>query len=140
MSDKTKIVNEQNGVSVNIKSGGHCKSTGIVYAIKCKKCQEIYVGESGKTASTRYSGHKYDINNRPDNCDFAKHCARTPHVLDEDLEFFIIEHGIHDESARKRAEDKYICKLQTLKGTGINCDLGSYAKEMYTSWTSCVTS
>ena len=85
----------------------------------------------------RWSGHKYDIKKRPDNCDFAKHFVRKPHK-EEDLEVFILEHGITNSDERKRLEDKYICKLQTLKNLGMNCDLGAYAKEMYATWTSCV--
>ena len=86
----------------------------------------------------RYGGHKYDIKHRPDNCDLAKHCSCKPHNTETDLEVCIIEHGIDNMDERKRVEDKYICKLQTLKGSGINKDLGSYAKEMYASWSTCL--
>ena len=137
MSDKDTLTNRKNGVSVCIKPGGCCQSSGVVYAIYCKKCDEIYIGETKKTMAQRWSGHKYDIRKRPDNCDFAKHFVRKPHK-EEDLEVFILEHGITNSDERKRLEDKYICKLQTLKNLGMNCDLGAYAKEMYATWTSCV--
>ena len=136
MSHNTTITNKKNGETVKTKPGSHCKSTGIVYAIHCKKCEELYIGETGKTMSERYGGHKYDIKNRPENCDLAKHCCKTDHNLEQDLEVFIIEHGIHNLEERRRIEDKYICKLQTLTGSGMNKDLGAYAKEMYTSWSS----
>ena len=89
--------------------------------------------------SERYVGHKYDINNRPENCDLAKHCRKTCHNIEKDLEVTIIEHGIHDQDERRRIEDKYICKLQTLSGSsGINKDLGAYAKEMYATWSALI--
>ena len=138
MSDKETITNKKNGVSVGVKPGGCCQSSGVVYAIYCKKCDDIYIGETKKTMAKRWSGHKYDIKRRPDNCDFAKHFVRSPHS-EKDLEVFIIEHGITNADERKRLEDKYICKLQTLKKSGINCELGAYAKEMYATWTSCLT-
>ena len=86
--------------------------------------------------SARYSGHKYDINHRPDNCDLAKHFQKTYHDLETDLEVSILEHGIQDADKRRQVEDRYICKLQTYKGSGINSDLGPYAREMYESWKS----
>ena len=61
MSDKETITNKKIGVSVCIKPGGCCQSSGVVYAIYCKKCDEIYIGETGKTMAKRWSGHKYDI-------------------------------------------------------------------------------
>ena len=76
MSNKVVIKNKNNGATVNTKPGEHCKSTGVVYAINCKKCNEIYVGQTGKSMSERYGGHKYDIKHRPENCELAKHCHR----------------------------------------------------------------
>ena len=83
--------------------------------------------------SDRYAKHKSDIKNRPTNNDLAKHCHNN-HDLEKDLEVSIIEHGIKDLEQRRRVEDKYICKLQTFGKTGINTELGAYAKEMYKSW------
>ena len=133
MSNKTTVINKKNGAMVSIKPGGNCKSTGVVYAINCKKCDLIYVGHTGNTMSDRYAKHKSDIKHRPTNNDLAKHCHQN-HDLEKDLEVSIIEHGIKDLGQRRRVEDKYICKLQTFGKTGINTELGAYAKEMYKSW------
>ena len=94
----------------------------------------MYIGHTENTMSERYSKHKYDIKNRPSNCDLAKHCHRD-HDLEKDIEVSIIDHGIQDLDERRRAEDKYICRLQTF-GTGINTELGPYAREMYECWKS----
>ena len=136
MTKKDVVVNQKNGLSVKTSPGGHCKSTGIIYAIHCKKCKLLYIGETGKTMCDRYSGHKYDIKKRPDNCDLAKHCRSSNHDLEKDLEITIIEHGIKNQDRRRRIEDKYICKLQTFTGSGINKSMKSYGKEMYTTWKS----
>ena len=87
---KDVVVNEKNGLSVKTTPGGHCKSSGVVYAIHCKKCKMLYIGETGKTISERYGGHKYDIKKRPDNCDLAKHCCNSKHDLEKDLELTIM--------------------------------------------------
>ena len=72
MSKYDAVVNQKNGLSVKNSPGCHCKVTGIVYAIHCKKCKLLYTRETGETMFDRYSGHKYDIKKRPDNCGLAK--------------------------------------------------------------------
>ena len=113
MSNKGEVVNDKNGLSVKVQPGGHCKSTGVIYAIRCKKCKLLYIGETKKAMSDRLWADKYDIGNRPDNCDLAKYCRTTNHNLEEDLEVFIVKHGIHDQDKRRRIENKFVCKLQT---------------------------
>ena len=135
MSDKDTLTNRKNGVSVCIKPGGCCQSSGVVYAIYCKKCDEIYFGETKKTMAQRWSGHKYDIRKRPDNNELASHCHEG-HDVDQDLEIHIIGYGIDHMEERKRREDKMICKLQTIGKHGLNKLIGPYAKEIYASWTS----
>ena len=44
-----------------MKSNCNCKSTEIVYIIKCLKCNVFYIGESGFTAERRISEHLHDI-------------------------------------------------------------------------------
>jgi len=43
------------------KSFTNCKSEGIVYIIKCTKCDIFYIGESEFSAQKRISQHIYDI-------------------------------------------------------------------------------
>ena len=83
----------------------------------------------------RWSKHKYDIINRPDQNELASHCHRN-HDLDKDLEISILDHGIAVLGERERLEDRYICQLQTLKsnGGGMNTETHAYAKEMYQLW------
>ena len=122
--------------SVKIKPGSNCKTKGVIYAVNCKKCQEIYVGHTGDTMKIRWSKHKYDIINRPGQNELATHCHNN-HDITKDLEIFILDHGLHSFAGRERMEDKYICKLQTHQSNkgGINSEVHSYAKEMYTLWT-----
>ena len=139
-SNKT-VVNKNNGTKVDIKQGANCKTTGIIYAINCKKCEQIYVGHTGDSMSERWSKHKYDVKNRPTQNELATHCHKD-HDLEKDIEVFILDHGIHPLEERKRLEDKYICKLQTLQSNdgGMNRETGPYAKEMYQLWTTALKS
>ena len=85
--------------------------------------------------SERWGKHKYDIKKRPDQNELAAHCHLN-HNIDEDIEVYILAHGIHHLQERERLEDKLICKLQTMGKHGLNERIGPYAKEMYKSWTS----
>ena len=136
MNPNKTIVNKNNGATFDIKQGANCKTTGIIYAVNCKKCEQIYVGHTGDSMSDRWSKHKYDVKNRPTQNELATHCHKD-HDLEKDIEVFILDHGIHLLEERKRLEDKYICKLQTLQSNdgGMNRDTGPYAKEIYQLWT-----
>ena len=46
-----------------LKCISNCKSCGIVYIIKCIKCNIFYIGESELSATKRLSQHLYDISN-----------------------------------------------------------------------------
>ena len=58
MSQKDTVVNQNNGAQIKIKPGGTCKSTGVIYAINCKKCKQLYVGHTGKAMAIRWSGRR----------------------------------------------------------------------------------
>ena len=46
-----------------LKCNSNCVSRGIVYIIKCIKCDVFYIGESEFTGKKRISQHLYDIKN-----------------------------------------------------------------------------
>ena len=77
------VINKNNGAQVRTKKGGHCQSTGVIYAVTCIKCQQIYVGHTGETMAKRWSKHKYDIRNRPDQNELATHCHHNHDIEKE---------------------------------------------------------
>ena len=54
MSHKGEVVNDKNGLSAKVQPGGRCRFTGVIYAIRCKKCKLLYIGETKKAMSDRY--------------------------------------------------------------------------------------
>ena len=84
----------------------------------------------------RWSNHKYDIVNRPDQNELSKHCHRN-HDIEKDIEIFILDYGYDRLEERERMEDRYICRLQTHQSNkgGMNLETHAYAKEMYKLWT-----
>ena len=75
----------------------------------------------------RWSKHKHDIKHRP---------THENHDLENDLEVYILDHGIPLFAERERLEDRYICQLQTHQSNkgGMNTDVHAYAKEVYKLW------
>ena len=37
--------------------GGNCRSTGVMYEVRCKKCDRKYIGEMSRNAFTRGREH-----------------------------------------------------------------------------------
>ena len=37
--------------------GGNCRSTGVTYEVRCKKCDKRYIGETARNAFTRGREH-----------------------------------------------------------------------------------
>jgi len=101
----------------------------VIYAAICKKCDKIYVGQTGEQLKERFSKHRYDAKKRPDNSELAEHFHKD-HSFDKDLEVLILQSGLtKSESQREHAEDRWICRLQTMKPTGINQKIQQYARD-----------
>lgn len=124
------ITNQQNGITIKINDGGTCKSSQLIYAATCKKCNLIYVGETGCSLADRFGKHRHDMKSRPDNNELAKHFHKD-HDL-SDMEVLILQTGLSKSRAqRERFEDQWICKLQTKTPTGVNEKCNHFAKHMY---------
>ena len=84
------------------------------------------------TTFREFSKHRYDIRNRPDNSELAKHHHEI-HNVKNDLNKIILQNNIKTAAARRYHEDKRICELKTSAPHGLNTETGEYAKEMYIS-------
>jgi len=115
-------------------SGGNCKSKDLIYAAWCTKHLKIYVGQTGIQLNERFSRHRWDIKNRPENCDLAGHFHKD-HDLDTDMKVVILQQLKNgNKDLREYYEDRWICRLQSLAPDGINNDIHGYAKEMYSCY------
>ena len=124
------ITNDKLYITEKIKGTGNCKERKIIYAAQCSKHKVVYIGHTGEQLSERFSKHRYDIKNRPDNNELAKHFHGS-HNLNDDLNVTILQNNIKTASARRYHVGKWICKLKTLAPHGLNTEIGDYAKEMY---------
>ena len=99
------ITNDKLNITEKIKGTGNCKEREIIYAAQCSKCKVLYIGHTGEQLSERFSKHRYDIKNRPDNSKVAKHFHEN-HNLSDDLNVTILENNIKTAAARRYHEDK----------------------------------
>ena len=131
------ITNSKTGRSCEITAGGTCRTKDVVYAARCKRCDLLYIGETGNELRTRFCDHRYDAKKRPDNNDLAQHIHECGHDFEKDIEVTILKQGFKSAEERKYFEDKFICSLGTYDTattndkSGLNLKLGNYAKEMY---------
>ena len=124
------ITNDKLNITEKIKGTGNCKERKIIYAAQCSKHKVVYIGHTGEQLSERFSKHRYDIKNMPDNNELAKH-FHDSHNLNDDLNVTILQTNIKTADAQRFNEDEWICKLKTFDPHGLNTEIGDYVKEMY---------
>ena len=133
ISNEAVIHNKLTGKEVKA-AGGSCCSKNVVYAIKCKKHDLLYIGHTGEELSVRMSKHRYDFLKRPNNNELAKHLRESPHDFEKDVEVSIIKQNVTTAQHRELIEDRFICKLGTLQPNGMNLSLHQYGEDMYGSY------
>ena len=58
---KEKKCKDENCLVCVEGDGGRCRVDGITYKVTCKRCDEVYVGETSKNAYTRGLEHLYSV-------------------------------------------------------------------------------
>ena len=113
------ITNDKLNITKKIKGTGNCKEREIIYVPQCSKDKVLYIRHTGEQLSERFSKHRYDIKNRPDNSELAKHFNEI-HNLNNDINVTILQNNIKAAAARRYHEGKWICKLKALAPHGLN--------------------
>ncbi len=121
---------EDNKIKINdflfpFKKSSSCVSSGVIYLISCKKCNQHYIGETERTANDRLSEHIYKINsfkydltrslaNLDNLSEVAIHFNKQGHTLN-DLAFNILNKDIKNIAERKSLETDLIHLFTFLK-------------------------
>ena len=59
------------------------KTPGVIYHLKCRDCNDHYIGESGRCIHTRIKEHRDSIRlDRPDSSAVGSHVQDTTHSID----------------------------------------------------------
>ena len=98
-----------------------CTSTGLIYAIECQKCGELYVGETSRKLGDRFREHRRDVINKKEDKEVALHFNQTNHNGIEDMKFAGLTFS-KDIFTRKLQEQRIIVKLGCVLGRGMNTD------------------
>ena len=84
----------------------------IIYAAQCFKHKILYIGHSGEQLSELFSKHRYDIKNKPDNSELAKHFHKS-HSKSDNLNVTMSQSNIKTAATRSYHDGKWIFKLET---------------------------
>ena len=94
---------------------------GVVYAVGCKECSKVYIGETKRTANQRMKEHNADMRmGRVEKSAIAEHVHATGHEVH--WEARVIEKEQHG-GRRKVKEAIHIHRMQKRRGS-VNQDCG----------------
>ena len=105
--------------SVEVNRPVSCDTMNVIYLITCKHCREQYVGETLRTAHSRFSNHRGYVNRKEIAKATGNHFNLPGHSV-SDMNFQIIEKVFNkDDFFRKEREKMFIQKFNS-KVKGIN--------------------
>ena len=132
MSNTNFITNIQSGKTC-FTSGGRCNTSDTIYAAECTKHKLIYVGHSSQKLSSRFNGHRSDINVKPKSCELAQHFHGNEECnINRDLKVYILQDNVTGPRDRREYfEDRWITRLDTKAPHGMNTNLKHFAKIHY---------
>ena len=97
--------------------GGKCRRTGVTYEVKCRKCEEIYIGETARNAYTRGLEHKKDIDMKNKDSPLNTHNMEK-HDGNNREGFEMRVTGVYDGDATKRQVSEAV-RIQHAREKGI---------------------
>ena len=132
---------ENNKFSINEKEhkvcfGGTCKSSNVIYGVRCKKRNLWYIGETSMKLHERLNQHRYWTNklrsggsiDKTNDTGLAEHFALKDHDFNNDLEMHLLERGKWKTPMERKAKESfYICRHSTQEPQGMNKNAGFLA-------------
>ena len=102
-----------------IKESFTCETRNMLYAIQCKRCNILYIGETGRSLSERFREHLRDTKNE-DRLPVPLHFNSPDHRGVEDISIFGLRRCQGGEYSRFIAEQRLIYTLGTLTTRVLN--------------------
>ena len=91
---------EDNCLICKTNGKGLCETQGITYEIKCKSCEEIYIGETSRNAKKRGNEHLQQLKNKSENSVLWRHCKEKHEDIEQN--FIMNITGIYHNNAMER--------------------------------------
>ena len=104
--------------SFTIKTGFTCITENVVYAIRCKRCRMVYVGETYRILGDRFAEHRRSVRGGGD-CPVGQHFSRPDH-REQDMQVTVLVQTYSGEKARQFLEQRIINLLGTIRPRGMN--------------------
>ena len=105
--------------SMNISDHFTCLSSNVIYCIRCKLCNQLYVGETGRRLGDRIREHLNDIRQNSASKPVSRHFNLVNHSVNH-FSVFGLCLVTGDNDCRKIKEMRLIRTLGTLHPSGIN--------------------
>ena len=130
MNHSGRVTNDQNGITVRTE-GGNANDSNVVYAAKCTRHKQLYVGYTTTPLNIRFNVHRSHIIHEPDSCELVQHYAQNRCDFTTDLQVAVLAHvnGTRDKFLME--EDKWIARLNTKQPNGMNVKLSAFGQLYY---------
>ena len=102
-----------------------CTSTSVIYAIRCKRCSKIYVGETKRRMADRTTEHIRSIRLNMDGFPVAQYFNSAGHSI-ANFEISGLVAGFRTDDERKRKEENMIFRLGCIQPNGLNVTFHSF--------------
>ena len=109
------------GGRITINDKFTCTSNNVVYVIKCRVCNKLYIGETGRRLGDRFREHLRSTRTTNTDLPVARRFTSHGHST-EDMLVSAIRSGFQSTLDRRRFEAKLIFKHRTLHPGGLNTD------------------
>jgi len=91
----------------------------------------MYIGQTGRKLSDRFTNHRHDVKHRPEACKLAEHFHDNDCCFSSDLRVSVLEQVTESEDLREYKEDRWITRLQTMNPSGMNAAYGTDFGSVY---------
>ena len=81
---------------------GRCRTNGVTYEVRCKKCDCVYIGETSRNAYTRGKEHVNDLINHRENSPLYTHIQERHGGEGDRDDFYMTVTGLYGNDATKR--------------------------------------
>ncbi len=108
----------------SLQKSADCSTTGLVYLIKCKKCQMQYVGQTNRALRERCGQHRRSVEANSLSTLLVKHFNSDGHSIN-DMTIQVLQ-IVSDKKERLEAEDRWMRILNSVYPFGLNSMVKSY--------------
>ena len=109
------------GGHITINSKYSCTSNNVVYVIKCRACDKVYIGKTGRRLGYRFREHLRSTRVANTHLPIGRHIVSSNHSTD-DMLVSVVCTGFRDAAERRRFEGRMIFGHHMLHPRGLNTD------------------